>query len=157
MSMAVVGGIVFSVFLMILLFVRGENIKRDLKRANAKLESTSRQKTHLGGIVMELAKEEQLMLKERMAKVQKDSSPNERFVVCTSLLIDASDSVISDAALDNRTVRKAFEYYISNFSDVPYTEFKAVILQDQKRKQLWAGDNIHAYLELCKSCIAAIE
>ncbi|MBQ4851522.1 hypothetical protein [Pseudoalteromonas sp. MMG012] len=96
MSMAVVGGVVFSVFLMILLFVRGENIKRDLKRANAKLESTSRQKTHLGGIVMELAKEEQLMLKERMAKVQKDSSPNERFVVWTSLLIDASDSVISD-------------------------------------------------------------
>ncbi|KAF7772121.1 hypothetical protein PCIT_a2128 [Pseudoalteromonas citrea] len=157
MSMAVVGGIVFSVFLMILLFVRGENIKRELKRANAKLESASRQKTHLGGIVMELAKEEQLMLKERMARIQKESAPNERFVVCTKLLIDASDSVISDAALDNRTVKKAFEYYLCHFSDIPFSEFKTVILQDQKRQQLWAGDNIHAYLELCKSCIATIE
>ncbi|TMO62101.1 hypothetical protein [Pseudoalteromonas aurantia] len=157
MSMTVVGGIVFSVFLMILLFVRGENIKRELKRANSKLESASRQKTHLGGIVMELAKEEQLMLKERMARIQTANTPNERFVVCTRLLIDASDSVISDAALGNRTVKKAFEYYISHFSDIPFTEFKAVILQEKKRQQLWAGDNIHAYLELCKSCISAIE
>jgi hypothetical protein len=157
MSMAVVGGIVFSVFLMILLFVRGENIKRELKRANAKLDSASRQKAHLGSMVIELAKEEQLMLKERMARIKKEHTSDERFVKCTRLLVDASDSVISDAALDNRTVRQAFEYYVSHFSDIPFTEFKSIILEEQKHRQLWASDNIHAYLELCKSCISVVE
>lgn len=157
MSMSIVGGIVFSVFIMILLYVRGENIKRELKRANAKLDATSRQKTQLGSMVMELAKEEQLMLKERMAKVQRDSSPSERMVVCTSLLVDACDSVISDTALGNRSVKQAFEYYISNYSDVPFSEFKGVVLEDKNRRNLWAGNNIHTYLELCKNCIDAIE
>ena len=158
MNMTLMGTIALAVFAMILLYVRGENFKRQIRQLSASLDSAKRETNYLSEIVIELAKEEQALLHERLTKVQRLGSPKIEFLRFSGLLVEASESVISDSALGHKSVQHAFKHYVANYTPVAFEEFNSFILQQNAQiRQLWKKNNIHSYLDLCKACIEELE
>lgn len=158
MNITVMGSIALAVFAMIFLYVRGENYKRKAKRLSSTLDGAKRETKYLSEIVIELAKEEQHLLHERFVRVQRAGSPKVELLRFTGLLVEASDSVISDSALGKKSVQQAFKHHIANYTPFAFEDFNNFILQESAQKrQLWTKNNIHSYLDLCKSCIEELE
>ncbi|WP_372768219.1 hypothetical protein [Pseudoalteromonas sp.] len=158
MSITVMGGYALAIFAMIFLYVRGENYKRKAKRFASTLDGANRETKYLSEIVIELAKEEQHLLHERFIKVQRVGSPKIELLRITGLLVEAAESVISDSALGHKSVQQAFKHYVANFTQFAFEDFNNFILQESTdKRQLWSKNNIHSYLDLCKSCIDDLE
>ncbi|WP_100914413.1 hypothetical protein [Pseudoalteromonas spongiae] len=158
MNITIMGSIALAVFAMIFLYVRGENFKRQARQLSSSLDGASRETKYLSEIVIELAKEEQKLLRERFIKVQRLGSPKVELLRFSGLLVEASESVISDSALGHKSVQQAFKHYVANYTPVAFEEFNSFILQqDTQIRQLWTKNNIHSYLDLCKACIEDLE
>lgn len=158
MNITVMGSIALAVFAMIFLYVRGENYKRKSKRLTSSLDSANRETRYLSEVVLELAKEEQSLLRERFNRVKRSGSPNVELLSFTGLLVEAADSVISDSALGHKSVQQALKHYIANYSPLAFEDFNNFITQESaQKKQFWSKNNIHSYLDLCKSCIDDLE
>ena len=158
MNITIMGAFAVAVFAMILLYVRGENYKRKAKQLASTLDSANREAKYLSEVVIELAKEEQKLLRERFNRVQRMGSPKVELMRFTGLLIEASETVISDSTVGGRSVQQAFKLYVANYSQFAFEDFNNFILQETAQKrQLWTKNNIQSYLDLCKVCIDDIE
>lgn len=158
MNITVMGSIALAVFAMIFLYVRGENYKRKAKQLASTLDGANRETKYLSEIVIELAKEEQHLLRERFIKVQRAGSHKVELLRFTGLLVEAAESVISDSALGHKSEQQALKHYIANFTPFAFEDFKNFILQESAdKRQLWSKNNINSYLDLCKSCIDDLE
>ena len=158
MNITIMGAFAVAVFAMILLYVRGENYKRKAKQLASTLDSANREAKYLSEVVIELAKEEQKLLRERFNRVQRMGSPKVELMRFTGLLIEASETVISDSTVGSRSVQQAFKLYVANYSQFAFEDFNNFILQETAQKrQLWTKNNIQSYLDLCKVCIDDLE
>ena len=158
MNITIMGAFAVAVFAMILLYVRGENYKRKAKQLASTLDSANREAKYLSEVVIELAKEEQKLLRERFNRVQRMGSPKVELMRFTGLLIEASETVISDSTVGGRSVQQAFKLYVANYSQFAFEDFNNFILQETAQKrQLWTKNNIQSYLDLCKVCIDDLE
>ena len=158
MNITIMGAFAVAVFAMILLYVRGENYKRKAKQLASTLDGANREAKYLSEVVIELAKEEQLLLRERFNRVQRMGSPKVELMRFTGLLIEASETVISDSTVGGRSVQQAFKLYVANYSQFAFEDFNNFILQETAQKrQLWTKNNIQSYLDLCKVCIDDLE
>ena len=138
MNITIMGAFAVAVFAMILLYVRGENYKRKAKQLASTLDSANREAKYLSEVVIELAKEEQKLLRERFNRVQRMGSPKVELMRFTGLLIEASETVISDSTVGGRSVQQAFKLYVANYSQFAFEDFNNFILQETAQKrQLW--------------------
>lgn len=154
MNMTIVGSAVLAVFIMIFLYMRGENYRRQVSRLSARLDGANRESKYLCEVVMELAKEEQHILQERLQQAQRKGSPNVNLMRLTSLLIEACETVINDSTIGHKTVHESFKAYVNNYSTLSYEDFNNLIVQENAQKrQLWAKNNLNAYFDLCKTCL----
>lgn len=158
MNITIVGIVVIAVFVMIFLYIRGENYRRKAKQLSAALDSHHRENRYLSEVVVDLAKEEQQTLSHRFSRIQAKGSPNMHLMKNTALLIESCENVIKESTIGQKSVHDAFKKYVNNFTQGDFEEFNNFILQaDAQKRQAWSKNNLHAYLELCKICMDELE
>ncbi len=158
MMITIVGGIVIALFIMIFLYMRGENHRRTAQRLSAQLDGVNRETRYLTEVVIELAKEEQQTLRDRYSKIHRLGSPKVSLMRNTGLLIESCEAVIRDSTLGHKTVQAAFKHYIENHTNHDFEEFNNFILQSSAEfRQLWSKNTLHDYIELCKKCMDELD
>jgi len=158
MNITLVGGIVIGIFIMALLYVRGENYRKELDRTKALYNKVTRETRYLTDVVLELAKEEQRVLLERFNRFKQRGTPNVELLKFTSLLIEAYEVVISEATVGHKTVHEAFKEYANNNTNIGFEEFNNYLIQTSSNKrQYWAKNTLHDYIDLCKVMLDELE
>ncbi|WP_177208041.1 hypothetical protein [Pseudoalteromonas denitrificans] len=158
MNITLVGSIVVGFFVMVLLYMRGENFRKELDRTKALYNKVSRETQYLTNVVLELAKEEQRILYEKFTRFQKRGSPNVELLKFTGLLIEAYEVVISETTVGQRTVHEAFKEYANHNTNIGFEAFNNYLIQtSSKKRQYWAKNTLHDYIELCKVMLEELE
>lgn len=158
MNITLVGSIVVVIFIMALLYVRGENYRKELERTKGLFNKVNRETRYLTDVVLELAKEEQRILLERFTRFKKRGTPNLELLKFTSLLIEAYEVVISEATVGHKTVHEAFKCYANNNTDIGFEAFNNYLIQTSSNKrQFWAKNTLHDYIDLCKVMLDELE
>ncbi len=158
MNITYVGFAVVAVFIMIFLYVRGENFRRELEQSKRQCNKSNKEMRYLTDVVFELAKEEQAALSARFQRLQKRGTGNIELHKFCSLVVEASEYVISGATVGHQLVQDAFKEYTLDHTNTNYEDFNKYLLQaDGKKRQAWSKNTLHDYLVFCKLMLDELE